>query len=936
MSSIGKLPFAFPYPATTNPSDSTAAPTMSPGKANGSAPVVRATLNPFGIAPQNNYPHQHNPSLKQTSHAATPDTIPAISRANASNKSDNQSVSPSGTTSSDSSVHALQQRATELAQRENRLHEDSPSYTRKGNDDVRQLLVKHAADLGLSPQDAQHVYLDHLYWTEFEPPHLPSNGPIGYPPRPNPNAGKFVRSIPLSLVPITNLADTGLGDSRFHITSSNTSDQTADSVHDVIDPSKFAQFFKDENSESGGFKERYKRDVTTYFADHENDLRQYQKDKALLSLDVQEASEQTTDMKSGDYALLRQALQGQSQDASLKGQYHVYPLQVAGYVSPSALVITDERPHGATYLYLPGEPQPYLRFNDARAPKQYIENRTESSDAAHEFATTYFSHNDAAGGWNAIEPGVEKLFNAISDARLHPDQQQHNLLKFDAPLLTLEDKLIENHRDITDDPFGKQVGIAKDSALDQADFDITSEQDKTDDRRYEEAGKYSYIPFSEAIQLFFAKTGEQKREVFTNIALDAITTVSLDGLGKAFAPMAKNVTLSFEKQGVEAASVLTKDRPAPLPITDDGIVQRASAGMESITLPGDPRQYYAYRLTDLSLPRQLYTFDKNGQLTGASKSIIGSDRRLLGTKGGGEQPDTSASGGLPRGDDLLNLSNTQVQLGNLSTHDAYTDQFDQDAIIFLKKFRSEKPTSIINLPEDAKPENLIDETFKRHDGLIVGESHDQIAAKNFLIANMDKFKQQGAKTLYMEDLATTITPTQDLSGRSFTTAYGVDIKPLILAAQKHDITIEPLENDVFTLGNMDGRGRNPAIRDDMSYMRMARLNYYAQYKINNVSKGAHAPQKYVVLVGGAHNRTCDGIPGIADIFNVPSVLVDEKSNPRGYGISKGPYPNDFDMDVSNDYLKDKANGSVQFVKHPGFFSKYLHRLNLKSATASRG
>jgi hypothetical protein len=246
------------------------------------------------------------------------------------------------------------------------------------------------------------------------------------------------------------------------------------------------------------------------------------------------------------------------------------------------LVVTDDRPHGATYLYLPGESQPYLRFNGVDEAKRYIENRTEGPAGAHAFAMTYFSRNDALGNWNAVLPGVEALLNGLSEARQHPKQQDHHLLKFNDPLLAREEKLIQNQRDVTDDPFGKQVDTAKEKALDQADFDITSEADKADKNHYDEVGKYRYIPFSELLQLLYAKTGEQKRDVLSKLAIDAITTVVAEGAGKAFAPLARNVVRLLGEQKPKLPDVMPDD-DAPLPPTEKS--RTAASGSGS---PPDP------------------------------------------------------------------------------------------------------------------------------------------------------------------------------------------------------------------------------------------------------------------------------------------------------------------------------------------------------------
>ncbi|GGA26189.1 hypothetical protein GCM10010981_13590 [Dyella nitratireducens] len=416
------------------------------------------------------------------------------------------------------------------------------------------MLTKHASELGLTPEQIENLDLDNTYWTEYEPSHSPQRSASWFPPPPNPKAGQFIRSIPLSQIPVTNIPD-AIGDGRFRITTSDDPQQTYDTAPRAdISPEAFAKAFGEENTKEGGFKASYQQQVNQFFDSQHGTLKQLQHDKAQFLLDQQQANGQVKDLGPADYTFLRQAL---NSDPAVKEMSRIYPLEIAGYQSPSALVIEDTRPNGPTYLYLPDEPQPCLRFKDKEAAKQYVHHRTDDPAGAHGFATTYFSYNDAAGTWD--NDGVERYLNDESDYRrsqLHPTVGDNPGGGGDLYLM--------NRRDISADPFGQQVDIAKEKALDQANFDITSDADKADKRRYDEWGRYWYLPGHQLVQLAYAKTGAQKAEAAGSLAGDILGQVLLDGLGRVFGGLLKEAG-AFAKAEAEMPKPELSEPVSPKP-----------------------------------------------------------------------------------------------------------------------------------------------------------------------------------------------------------------------------------------------------------------------------------------------------------------------------------------------------------------------------------
>jgi hypothetical protein len=153
----------------------------------------------------------------------------------------------------------------------------------------------------------------------------------------------------------------------------------------------------------------------------------------------------------------------------------------------------------------------------------------------------------------------------------------------------------------------------------------------------------------------------------------------------------------------------------------------------------------------------------------------------------------------------------------------------------------------------------------------VGEAHQDISPKRFLIENMKTFKKSGFSVLFMEHLAADRDLDERLSNLDF---HYMDDKSseynftnVVKAAQENEIEIVCLEesNDIYH-EYKDGAKR------------MVSLNYNAREVIakkeQEFLEETRNALKWFAFVGSAHLNTYYGVPGICEIIpNVQDVLI---------------------------------------------------------------
>ena len=165
----------------------------------------------------------------------------------------------------------------------------------------------------------------------------------------------------------------------------------------------------------------------------------------------------------------------------------------------------------------------------------------------------------------------------------------------------------------------------------------------------------------------------------------------------------------------------------------------------------------------------------------------------------------------------------------------------------------------------------------------VGEAHQDISPKRFLIENMSKFKERGFSVLFMEHLAEDHNVDERLSSLD---TFHMDNKSseynftnVVRAAQENEIEIVCLEesNDIYHQYK-DGPER------------MVSLNYNAREVIAKKEREFHDDTgnvlKWFAFVGSAHLKTFYGVPGICEIIpNVQDVLIEDRLIPKELSVS---------------------------------------------------
>lgn len=229
---------------------------------------------------------------------------------------------------------------------------------------------------------------------------------------------------------------------------------------------------------------------------------------------------------------------------------------------------------------------------------------------------------------------------------------------------------------------------------------------------------------------------------------------------------------------------------------------------------------------------------------------------------------------------------------SMEFEDVRTDFFNRrtqlltDANSFFKEKKIYTRPSLPEVPEGARPESMIKPIYTHADGMVLGESHNSVASKKFLIDNMRTLGEEGVTTLYMEHLQSDLHQAdldlyfktkkmpealrkfmvkQDIGHRTDPGKVYTFVK-VLEAANKEGIRIVAI--DTSTSYNLDG------VRYGLNRRKM--MSYLANKVINNDQK---IPHKWAALVGSAHVNENEGVPGVAEIQGAIGIRV--KDGPKG-------------------------------------------------------
>jgi len=215
----------------------------------------------------------------------------------------------------------------------------------------------------------------------------------------------------------------------------------------------------------------------------------------------------------------------------------------------------------------------------------------------------------------------------------------------------------------------------------------------------------------------------------------------------------------------------------------------------------------------------------------------------------------------------------------------YFDEFkaeDKPCLAPLKKFKSKDSLGVMT------------ELLKDSPGLVIGETHDSVASKRELIKNMKKLKAQGVSTFYMEHICA------DSHGKALSEYMSAPkgspmparLKTYLdmqtegqsgpgqkLNSQYNFTTlVESAKDAGLEVVALDTAKTYATSLDNSENTRTKVMNYYAAEKIR-----LHQPEgKWIAFVGSAHATTYEGVPGLAELHGVRSLVIDDdgiKSKP---------------------------------------------------------
>ncbi|MBB3243144.1 hypothetical protein FHW68_004711 [Pseudomonas sp. Tn43] len=230
----------------------------------------------------------------------------------------------------------------------------------------------------------------------------------------------------------------------------------------------------------------------------------------------------------------------------------------------------------------------------------------------------------------------------------------------------------------------------------------------------------------------------------------------------------------------------------------------------------------------------------------------------------------------------------------------------RDAIRFYADLNLPERPPIPQLNPNATAEEIIEKIFDHARGLVIGESHDGIGSKQWLIDNMALLARRNVKTLYMEHLLTDFHQAA-LDSFGQTGVMSKELERYLKVLDTGNMT-DPLERDTF-LGLVKEAGKQgihvQAIDCMASYRlngmdivpdqerfidetaRQKMMNYFARsiIRTDQAVRGAH---KWVALMGNSHSNTFEGVAGVSELEEGIGIRVEDVAEGTSHGIEVDP------------------------------------------------
>ena len=219
-----------------------------------------------------------------------------------------------------------------------------------------------------------------------------------------------------------------------------------------------------------------------------------------------------------------------------------------------------------------------------------------------------------------------------------------------------------------------------------------------------------------------------------------------------------------------------------------------------------------------------------------------------------------------------------------------------DALAF---FNTHTPVLRNQLPDIhtyASQETIFKQLYKRHSGVVIGETHSATSGKKIIIDNMAYLAKHNVKVLYMEHLQTDLhqplldsffetgkmPPTLSHFLKNQDMGHGMDIlsrytfSRVIQHSQRHGIRVKAL--DCLASYNVKGLSlpESKSTRHEM-------FSYGASQIIrkHTTQTGGH---KWIALTGNSHANTFNAVPGLAELEGAVGLRVKDVAPGTGQGI----------------------------------------------------
>jgi hypothetical protein len=270
------------------------------------------------------------------------------------------------------------------------------------------------------------------------------------------------------------------------------------------------------------------------------------------------------------------------------------------------------------------------------------------------------------------------------------------------------------------------------------------------------------------------------------------------------------------------------------------------------------------------------------------------------------KPDLEDGAAGNNDDALRDVYDSMHELDPYRDFKAIRKRLYRDAIGFYKNLVLPARPPIPQLEAAASAEEIIEKTLENARGLVIGESHDGIGSKQWLIENMELLASKNVKTLYMEHLLTDFHQAA-LDSFARTGVMPKELENYLKALDAGNIT-DPLGRDTFLevvreagkqgihvqaidcmasyrLNGMDIISGQERIIDETARQKM--MSYFARsiIRTDQAVRGAH---KWAALMGNSHSNTFEGVAGVSELEEAIGIRVEDVAEGASSGIEVDP------------------------------------------------